>query len=386
MLSGPRSRRSTRRFHAFPAALLLAVALALAACGQGDPIRIGFVGPLTGTFADLGVQGRNGAQLAIEDANDQGGIDGRPLEFLFRDDSMESEGPLAAGRELMDEGVDVIIGPMLSASALESRDLLREFEGVVVSPTVSSPTFRGLEDNFFRVMPTNTDRAQSLAEYAFTEMEALRVHVLGDQDNANYVNTFNVAFINRFVALGGEISATTNYSSHQRRDWDFLVQALRDDPPDALLASASARDVASLAQSLEAHSVSLPIVCPIWPFTHDILLAGGSAVNGVTFATSFSEQNDYPQYLEFKRRYEERFGFPPNFSAAFGYEAATVALTGLASTGGSVQGLAQAMRGPHSYPGIHGPFRLDEFGDVVRPTFIVTIRDGRFTTIRDHDL
>jgi ABC-type branched-subunit amino acid transport system substrate-binding protein len=59
--------------------------LLLIACGPQEPIRIGFIGELTGNSADLGEAGRNGAMLAIEQANQGGGINGRPIELLARD-------------------------------------------------------------------------------------------------------------------------------------------------------------------------------------------------------------------------------------------------------------------------------------------------------------
>ncbi|MFO7717430.1 MAG: ABC transporter substrate-binding protein, partial [Desulfohalobium sp.] len=89
----------------------------LGACGQ-DPIRIGFAVPLTGVYSDLGVHGRNGATLAVEEINDRGGIHGRSLRLLPRDDGNSAAQAKAVDRELIDQGVVAIIGHMTSSQSV----------------------------------------------------------------------------------------------------------------------------------------------------------------------------------------------------------------------------------------------------------------------------
>ena len=76
--------------------LLLA---ALAACSPPEPLRIGFIGGLSGRVADLGEAGRNGAQIAVEEFNQAGGINGLPVELIVRDDGQNPEKAIAAVNE-----------------------------------------------------------------------------------------------------------------------------------------------------------------------------------------------------------------------------------------------------------------------------------------------
>ncbi|MGM0611741.1 MAG: ABC transporter substrate-binding protein, partial [Thermodesulfobacteriota bacterium] len=66
--------------------LLFSCVFFLFACGERNKILVGFSGPLTGKYSDLGVQGRNGVTLAIEEINAQGGLNGRKLELIPKDD------------------------------------------------------------------------------------------------------------------------------------------------------------------------------------------------------------------------------------------------------------------------------------------------------------
>ena len=149
------------------------------------------------------------------------------------------------------------------------------------------------------------------------------------------------------------------------------------------MATASARDVAALAQTMAVRNERFPLLCPTWPYTREILSIGGRSVDGIVFAASYTEENDRPQFQDFQRRYRERFGGPANFAAAYAYEAVTVLAAALWRTGGRTDGLAQALVATGEQPGVIGPFTLDANGDVTRETFLVTIKDGRFAAVQD---
>src|SRR5512139_4244843 len=80
---------------------LLLVLVLLSGCGPREPLRIGFIGGLSGRVADLGEAGRNGVQIAIEEINRAGGVKGRQIELLVRDDAQTPEKAIAAVNELI---------------------------------------------------------------------------------------------------------------------------------------------------------------------------------------------------------------------------------------------------------------------------------------------
>ncbi|MBN1241177.1 MAG: ABC transporter substrate-binding protein, partial [Spirochaetales bacterium] len=92
--------------------LALCVALGLAACSRA-PILVGVPVGLTGLGARVGVMGRNGIELAAADINEAGGVRGRPIELLVRDDGDSPETALEADRFLADSGVACMVGHMV---------------------------------------------------------------------------------------------------------------------------------------------------------------------------------------------------------------------------------------------------------------------------------
>ncbi len=87
------------------------------ACTSRQPLKIGFVGGLTGRTSQLGILARNGVELAVEEANRAGGVRGRLLKLLIRDDQNDHATAVRVDRELMDEGVLAIIGHVTSSMA-----------------------------------------------------------------------------------------------------------------------------------------------------------------------------------------------------------------------------------------------------------------------------
>ncbi|MGM0427217.1 MAG: ABC transporter substrate-binding protein, partial [Thermodesulfobacteriota bacterium] len=85
---------------------------------EKEPIKLGFSGCLTGRLSDLGTSGRNGAILAVEQVNEAGGINGRPVELIVRDDRQNKAEALRVDQELMAEGVVAIIGHMTSTMSI----------------------------------------------------------------------------------------------------------------------------------------------------------------------------------------------------------------------------------------------------------------------------
>lgn len=128
--------------------LSLFISLSLS-CSKPEPIKIGFIGALSGRAADLGIGGRNGVQMAIEEINLKGGVNGRPLELLMRDDQQNRNVALNQVHDLQKLGVKAIIGPMTSSIAVTIAPYINEAKLVTISPTATTPDLSGKKTTFF---------------------------------------------------------------------------------------------------------------------------------------------------------------------------------------------------------------------------------------------
>lgn len=356
-------------------------AFCLVGCGGKEPIRIGFVAQLTGVQAELGVQERNGAQLAMEEINVAGGIAGRPIELIVQDDLGTPEGAQTADQELIDAGVVAIIGHPTSAQTIAGLEVTNPAHVVMLSPTTSTTKLSGKEDYFFRMAATMLDQAHRSAQHIAQDRNIDRIAVIYDTDNAAYTRGYLEAFADKYQSLGGKVVAEANFSSKAQPDFAPLVTQLQAGNPNGLLIIAADIDTALIAQRTRLMDWQVPLFTSSWAQTETLINNGGQAVEGLEIELITALNNQNPDYLDFVTRYQAKFGRVPSFGAVMGYEAAKVLAVALQKTGGKAEGLPQALVGIQNFKGLGDTISFDKYGDVVRPIYLGVIRDGKYVSI-----
>lgn len=366
--------------------LLIISTFILTSCAQKEPIKIGFTAGLTGKNAALGVDGRDGAIIAVEMLNADGGIDGHPLELVIEDDFGTREGAIAAAQALIDADVTAVIGHMTSDAAIASWPQVKDSGMLFLSPTVSTPLLAGIDDNFFRLIVTNAYPAAGLAQYAQEELGLEKIAIFYDQDNFAYTGTFRDGFATPFLNYGGEIVDSYQFYSSQSPDFTPMLQEAQAAGADGIFVIASAVDTALLAQQARLINFDVQILATNWSFTDDLIQNGGQAVENITTVVSHDENNRSPEYVAFQQQFIERFGRTPTFSAGYGYEAVVVLAEALQKTNGEKEGLSNALLEINNFSGIHGKITFDPYGDVKRTLYLITIHDGEMKTLRTMDI
>lgn len=140
--------------------LLFAVLL-----NQRKPIKIGLIASLTGIYPDLGREIRDGALLAVEIINEKGGVKGRPIELIVKDNKFNIDTATKNIEELLKEGVVAIIGPAPSSSAVNLLPIVNQKKITLIAPTPTSTILAGRDDYLIRMRPTNRDEAKAIADY-----------------------------------------------------------------------------------------------------------------------------------------------------------------------------------------------------------------------------
>jgi branched-chain amino acid transport system substrate-binding protein len=355
-------------------------------CTAQRPIRVGFVADLTGPNAALGVDGRDGALLAMDRINSEGGVSGRPLELIVRDDLGTSNGALKADGDLIDnEHVFAIIGHMTSGTMMAAWPKYKDSGVIFLSPTVSTPQLSGMDDNFFRLIPVNSMVAEKLALYASRELGLKRVAILYDTDNAAFTDTYREGFAKNFTEAGGEIVMSYDFSSASAPDFKPVLQDLKLRQPDGIFILASAFDTALIAQQSHLVGLDARLMASNWSLTDDLIENGGTAVEGMIAVVTHDENNQSPKYLDFVNRFQERFSRHPTFAAAYGYEAVLVLANALEKTDGEMSGLASALLETQNFAGVNGTISFDPNGDVTRTMYLIMVRDGKFITAQIFD-
>lgn len=366
-------------------ALLFACALGFGfGCIKKEPVRVGFVAELSGRQAELGVQERNGAQLAVDAVNASGGVAGRRIELIIRDDLGTPEGAKKADQELINAGVVAIIGHATSKQTEAGLPVIDAAKVVMISPTTSAPQLSGVSKYFFRVTVSNLVRLQALALHIFQERGIRQMAIIYDNDNAAYAKYYSQNFIKKFQSLGGMVAAERGYSSSTQPDFAVLITKLRASGADSLLIIASDFDTALIAQRARLMGWQIPLFTSAWAQTDILLQNGGRAVEGLELEQVLPVNPESTDYLDFKRQFQSRFDRVPSFGASCAYESVMVLASALKKTGGKTEGLREALLGTRDFKGLFDTLSFDKNGDVVRPFYIGGIRDGKFVSTKTY--
>ena len=348
-------------------------------CHDKTPIKVGFVGCLTGRLSDLGTMGRNGVMLAVEQVNEAGGIKGRPVELVIRDDQHDPDVALQVDKELIEAGVAAIIGHMTSTMSLAAVPLMNSEKMLMISPTTSTDKLAGIDDYFLRIMPTSKMAIENLAHYIFETLELRDLIVVYDLSNPAYTEAWYHDFTSAFESMGNASIVAETFTSDADAYYPEMAQNLIDSGAEGVVIVAGALDAAMICQQLRKSGSDLPIFVSGWAKTPAFLQHGGSVVEGVIFSQLFDSASTHKNYLLFKEQFGERFQKDPDFAAAFGYDAAQILLTAL-SAGHSGLAVKEAIIN-HTFQGLHGDITIDSYGDTGPRRILVTVKNGQFITM-----
>jgi branched-chain amino acid transport system substrate-binding protein len=355
----------------------LGLGFALSCDHPSEPVRVGFVATLTGRYSDLGVSGRDGVILAVEEKNRSGGLLGRPIELLIKDDKNDGEIALEVDRELVGSGVIGIIGHMLSTMSLAALPLLEAHQTVMISPTTASPLLSEKKDLFFRVYEPVDKEVLDLAKWISQEKGIKRMAVIYDLNNPTYAQDYAERFERAFKDWHGSVPVTMATQAARAEEIVRAAQMLNNFDIDALLIVHNALDTALILEILRRNGWQGTAFASPWSMTKEILEQGGQAVEGLHSIVPFLPDHPSERYQNFRKAFLQRFRREPDFPAVCGYEAAQVLFKAFEKARASGKALADAILEIGEFEGLQSKIVMDEFGDPKREKFRVTVREGK---------
>ena len=209
--------------------------LAMTACGGETPptpsqdetetIRIGGIGPLSGGYANYGFSVKNGAQLAVDEINAAGGINGKQVELSFQDSQADPESAVNAYGKLMDWGMQVSLGGVLSGETASIVAAAREDNIMLITPSGSAD--KCIDDNSraFRVCFYDSFQGAAAAQYIKNNNMVDTVGILYQSDIDYSVGLYN-AFVEECGKSGITIAETQTFTDATKTDFSTQINAL----------------------------------------------------------------------------------------------------------------------------------------------------------------
>jgi ABC-type branched-subunit amino acid transport system substrate-binding protein len=220
--------------HVFVATVAaLAAAFAQPALAQPKPIRIGFLNLLSGAAAELGAGMAPGVNLAVDEINAAGGVNGRKIEVIVRDEQLKPDVAVGMARELITaEKVDVLMGPLGSNTALAVSEVAKEAKILNFSPSASADDITGAKGHkyIFQLSSTSESDARRFAPL-FTKVGAKKVCLTG----FDYAYSTDL-FTQLRKVLPADVQITREYLLKLgTTDYNTLISQLMADPCDTIM-------------------------------------------------------------------------------------------------------------------------------------------------------
>lgn len=367
----------TKRF----LSLLSLSALTLAACeGGGDsgPIKIGYLGPLTGDAAPYGVDTLNGVKLAVDEINAAGGIKGRMIELVAEDSRCTGADAASAAQKLVNvDKVVAIIGGQCSSETLAAAPIVEAAGVVMISPVSSSPDVTNAGDFVFRDYPSDALKTKAMA--AFLREEGLTKLAM-ISENTDFAQAFRASLKKDF---GEENIVFDEVVDPGTKDFRTLATRLKDVEFDIFFPNAQTDAVmAAMMQQLREQGLEQQAI------SHDVADSvtlgelAPEAVEGMYIVNvpTAGEGGD------FEAKFNQKFGGAQATIAfaAHAYDAMGLLAKAIETVGANGTAIKDHLYSMTPYAGVVGKFSFDRNGDVVGLSYsLKTFKEGKIEKVKD---
>ncbi|MDX2010756.1 MAG: ABC transporter substrate-binding protein [Myxococcaceae bacterium] len=343
-----------------------------------EVLLLGEVGSLTGSEAAFGISTRDGIAMAIDEANEAGGVKGKKLAVrVYDDQSKPEEAASAVTRLITQDKVLVVLGEVASSNSLAMAPKAQDAKVPMISPSSTNPKVTEVGDYIFRVCFIDPFQGYVMARYAHDELKFKDVAILTDKKSA-YSEGLTEVFQRKFAEMGGKVVGVESYA---KGDTDFRAQLtnIKKLKAQGLYVPGYYQDVAVIAEQAKELGLKVTMMGGDGWDSAKLFELGGSAVDGSYVSNHYSADDPSPRVQEFIKKYQARYKTTPDSLAALGYDAARVAIEAMKRatelTGPAIRDQIAATK---DFPGVAGTITLDEKRNPVKPAVVLKVEGGAF--------
>ncbi|MBQ0163017.1 MAG: ABC transporter substrate-binding protein [Treponema sp.] len=317
---------------AFGVVALMAALMSFTSCGKKETneIVIGGIFPLSGAVAVYGVECKNGIDLAIEEINAAGGVNGKNIVLISEDDEGNPDKTVNAYQKLTSkDGAKLIIGSLTSGCTQAITARCQAQKVVQIAPAATAPAITDAGDYIFRACFIDPFQGTVGGKFAVENLGCKKAAILFDAGN-DYSVGLTENFEKSFAACGGTIVAKEAYQTNDK-DFNAQLTKIKSANPDVVYLPDYYSVVALIAKQLRSIGINTPIVgADGW----DGVLgnAGEEVLNGF-YSNHYAADSTDAAVQNFVKAFNAKYGKDPNAFAALGYDSAYLLKDAIAKAG-----------------------------------------------------
>lgn len=327
-----------------------------------EPIKIGFIGVLSGDATSYGETEKNATELALEEINSNGGINGRVLNIVYEDGKCNGKDATNATQKLIDiDKVKVILGGTCSAETLAMAPITEKNKIILFSSFSSNPEITNSGDYVFRNSPSDIDVAKLDAETISKSFKKVAII----SENTDYSQGVRAVMKSIFEKGAIEIVADEVYSGSVS-DFRTILAKIRSTKPEVLYVNPGTSGKAGgvIVKQARELGLTMPIHGNFSLGTQDSLSVGGKFMDGVVISDS-SKLSDSGNTLLIK--YKNKFGKMPavDLLMTAAYDRVYLIKDAISKNGYDTDGIRDYLYALKNYNGTLGNYNFDKNGDIV---------------------
>lgn len=349
-----------------------------------EPIKVGFISCLTGDAAIIGAEEKNGVELAVEEINKAGGVNGRLLQIIYEDGKCNGKEAATVTQKLVNiDGVKAILGGGCSSETLGAAPITEENKVILLSAFSSSPDITNAGDYVFRTCPADTDPKVigGLIPYI---AENKRIAIISE--NSDYSVGIKQGLKEQLASYNTEIVSDELFTPGEK-DFRTYLTKIKGKNPDALFVNVATS--ASAAGMIVKQASDLGLNAKLYG---NFVLIGPEAIEqagqllegAMAFDAPLLDSSN-PKAASFMANYKAKYGEPFSFwDAGARYDTVYILKNALEACGEDTDCIKNYFYNMDWYTGTIGKIKFDENGDVIGIEGAVkTLVDGKPVVINE---
>jgi branched-chain amino acid transport system substrate-binding protein len=342
--------------------------------------RVGAYLSLSGAETQFGVDTRKGIELAIEQANKAGGVNGKPIKMLFEDDKTNPQEATNKVLQLIDrDKVVAILGEVASSRSRAGGIVANRKKIPMISPSSTNPDVTKVGPFVFRVCFTDDVQGKMGAEFMVKTMSKKRIAMLYASDDL-YSSGLAKEFRDEVKKLGGEIVAEKSFIKTETNFTTYITE-LMSQKPELIYAPIYYTAMVPIARQAKAAGVHGDMFVGGDGWDAEALLAdAGEEMEGAYFTNHYAPDVPWENSRAFVKAYKERFQLDPSGLAAQGYDSAKLLVDAMGrAKDGTPDAIRAAIQDTKNFQGATGTISIDADRNADKPVVIVKIKNKKFT-------
>lgn len=352
--------------------------------GGGDSIKIGVNLELSGGVASYGESLAKGIDIAVEEINKDGGIDGKKIELVKADNKSEAaEATNSAVKLTSQDKVTAIIGAATSGNTVAQAQIANDTKTVLLSPSGTSPNVTVTEDGklnefVFRTSFIDPFQGTVAANFAANELKVKNVAIFADSAS-DYAKGLAASFKETFEKAGGKVVVEEAYVA---KDTDFraTLTRIKSKNPEFVFIPGYYEEVGLIIKQARELGLNVPLMgADGWDSPKLVELAGADALNNTFITNHYSSEDPDKKIQDFVTTFKEKHnGEAPNAFNALGYDTVYLLADAIKRAGGTdTAKIKDALAKTKDLSLVTGIVTIDENHNPIKSATVLEYKDGK---------